>query len=391
MVSVTVVALLVVSTFLASYFLLQVERRDSLIAAAAEDASSRIAEVGDTIAAIGAAQQSYVAPGQLDEPWFERVTTLIDQLQKDLASLRPRLTSAQARTTLQMLVHDTEALVTADRLARQNLRLGEELMAADVIYSDGRHTLEGAIGRLREVREAEFDFSRAARSTLSRQRWVVLALAAMVWTVAIVALLTVPAAVVVTNRHDHPDPLEAPPAVEPAASALSPLDLTAAAELCSDLSRITTTGQLPALFARAADLLDASGIVLWMGTGEHLFAVTGHGYHPTVLARLGPIERGETSAAATAWRTGRSATVAAEGTKAGAVVAPLLAPGATIGVLAVEVRRGRERDPSTQAVARVIAAQLATIVAAWTPASAAEPSSDMGDRVPTEPREVRLA
>jgi len=47
----------------------------------------------------------------------------------------------------------------------------------------------------------------------------------------------------------------------------------------------------------------------------------------------------------------------------GAVVAPLLTPDGCIGVLSAEMKGGSEKDESSQALATIFAAQLATIVA----------------------------
>jgi hypothetical protein len=52
----------------------------------------------------------------------------------------------------------------------------------------------------------------------------------------------------------------------------------------------------------------------------------------------------------------------------GAVVAPLMTPEGCIGVLSAEMRGGLEKDESSQALAAIFAAQLATLVA--TPAAA---------------------
>ena len=46
----------------------------------------------------------------------------------------------------------------------------------------------------------------------------------------------------------------------------------------------------------------------------------------------------------------------------GAIVAPLFGLHAVLGVLAAEVRHGAESNPATQALATMIAAQLATVV-----------------------------
>jgi hypothetical protein len=43
-----------------------------------------------------------------------------------------------------------------------------------------------------------------------------------------------------------------------------------------------------------------------MGAGDHLFAVTAHGYGPDTVARLGPISRAADNATASAWRRATS-------------------------------------------------------------------------------------
>ena len=48
----------------------------------------------------------------------------------------------------------------------------------------------------------------------------------------------------------------------------------------------------------------------------------------------------------------------------GAIVAPIITGEGCVGVLAAEMRRGAERDEATQAVAAILAAQLATFVTA---------------------------
>ena len=143
------------------------------------------------------------------------------------------------------------------------------------------------------------------------------------------------------------------------------VDLAAAATVCTDLSRITTTSALPGLLGRAAGALDASGRILWISAGDQLFPVMGHGYSPEVLARMGPIARDAENAAASAWRSGQLTVVPAATTGGqGAIVTPLFGLHSCIGVLSAELRQGEEK-PEVQAVAAIIAAQLSTVVPAW--------------------------
>jgi signal transduction protein with GAF and PtsI domain len=57
----------------------------------------------------------------------------------------------------------------------------------------------------------------------------------------------------------------------------------------------------------------------------------------------------------------------------GAIVAPMFAPESCIGVLAAEVRHGRESDGATQSVTLMLAAQLATVVGSASNAQASMP------------------
>jgi hypothetical protein len=218
-----------------------------------------------------------------------------------------------------------------------------------------------------------------------RQGWIVLGAAALVWLVGLVLLLRTPRlpAQPATTATDPiadsaPRPmLEVPldlsldAAPPPAPAARTPLDLGAAADVCTAISRMTASVELPALLARAAAVLDAAGVIIWMSAGEELFAVTAHGYDPRVISRLGPIGRNADNATAACWRSGELKTFAGDIISNGAIVAPMFGPDTCVGVLAAEVRHGRESDADARAVAAMFAAQLATVVAAWPAASAA--------------------
>jgi signal transduction protein with GAF and PtsI domain len=80
------------------------------------------------------------------------------------------------------------------------------------------------------------------------------------------------------------------------------------------------------------------------------------------MARMGSIPRDATNAAAAAFRDGELRTVNGEGLTNGALVAPLMTAGGCIGVLSAEMKGGSEKDESSQALASIFAAQLATLV-----------------------------
>jgi hypothetical protein len=132
---------------------------------------------------------------------------------------------------------------------------------------------------------------------------------------------------------------------------------------------MTRAAELDGLLARAAAVLDASGLIVWMGAGEELFAVAAHGYESHVVNRLGPISRNADNATGASWRTGQLKVVAGDMLSNGAVVAPMFGPESCIGALAAEVRHGREEDADARAITALFAAQLATAIVAWPAAS----------------------
>jgi hypothetical protein len=363
-----VTTLLLASLLGAAVFLLNIEQRSARAAALAGDAAARIARMSDTVAAIGTAQQGYVAPGQLDEPWFERASTLTSDLTRDIQQARGRLRSPQAAAALQQLTASVATLTASDARTRENLQLGQELMASDVIFSDGRNLLDAMVASLRDLQGAEHAHLRAELGELGRLRWLTFGTVALLWTFGLLVLITVRPRVTRAQEPAAQKRVESTRMIE---LSLRPppraggVDLAAAATVCTDLSRITTTSSLPGLLGRAAGALDASGLILWISAGEQLFPVMGHGYSQEVLARMGPIARDAENAAASAWRSGQLTVVPAATTGGqGAIVTPLFGLHSCIGVLSAELRQGEE-SPEVQAVAAIIAAQLSTVVPAW--------------------------
>lgn len=321
----------------------------------------------DGIAAdIGAAQAAYVAPGQPDAPWFERVTALTQELSTGLMTIRPKARSVEAAARLRAIDEASERLLEADRSARDHVRQDENLMAADVVFGEGREAVTAIRSALKELRGFEETAFDSARAGLAQQLMLIPGIAAAIWLIGVLLLVRIP-----TVSTDAAPVIEEPMR-EPApdvAAAPATVDLAAAADLCTALSRVTSSKALPDMLARAAALLDASGVIVWMGAGEELFAATSHGYDPRIIRRLGPIPRAAENATAAAWRTGELRTVPGDMMSNGAIVAPMFGPDSCIGVLAAEVRHGREDDASTRAVTVMVAAQLSTVLSAWPAAS----------------------
>jgi hypothetical protein len=380
-----VTTLLLASIPSTAFFFWLIDQRAATAAALAGDASARIARITDTISGIGTAQQSYVAPGQLDEPWFERASTLMSELSRDVQQVRGSLRSPESAAMLGQLTASVATLTTADARTRENLQLGQELMASDVIFSDGRNLLDAMTASLRQLQAAEHAHLRAELGALSRQRWLTLGAVAVLWIAGLLVLGGRPARPAASREpvESHKDEARSSVPPPPRSQRRGSADLAAVASVCTDLSRITTTSALPGLLGRAAGALDATGLILWISAGEQLFPVMAHGYSAEMLARMGPIARDAKNAAATAWRSGQLTVVPAATTgEQGAIVTPLFGLHSCIGVLSAELRQG-EDSPMVQAVATIIAAQLSTVVPAW-PAGSLTPSSDTAS--PSEAR-----
>ena len=119
------------------------------------------------------------------------------------------------------------------------------------------------------------------------------------------------------------------------------------------------------MIGRAADIMDATGLVVWLGSsdGAELRPALAHGYSPQIIARMPTVLRSGDNAASTAYRTGQLQIVRARaGSSSGAIVVPILAPDGCIGALSAEIRGGGEASESVQALATIFAAHLASVV-----------------------------
>ncbi len=221
------------------------------------------------------------------------------------------------------------------------------------------------LNRLDEARSVEANASDEREASKRKVEAMALAAAAGVGLIA-VALLTV--------AWPRPES-SAETAVDLAAEATSPSAYTTARQpgpvlreasrLCTNLGRVSDVEELRQLVGDAADLIDASGLIVWMGApgGAELRPALSHGYSSELMSRLPAVPRTADNAAARAFRTGQLQIVLARpGSSNGAVVAPLLTSAGCVGVVSAEIRGGGESSETVQALAEIFAAQLATVV-----------------------------
>jgi transcriptional regulator with XRE-family HTH domain len=141
-------------------------------------------------------------------------------------------------------------------------------------------------------------------------------------------------------------------------------DLAAAAEICTELGRVYKTHEAAPLLQGAARILEAIGLIVWVWdpVGSELKPTLAHGYSDQVLAQLPRVSRDADNATAAAFRTAQTCIVNGSDLASGAVVVPLMTPAGCAGVLAIELRHGKEHGRSVRALAIIFAAQLAMLV-----------------------------
>jgi hypothetical protein len=339
-------------------------------------------ETTEALSDLRAAQQAYVAAGQGIAFWMPKVTATSELASTAIRSLQQAATSGGAKGILGEAASTLADFEAVDQRARDYIDSGQELMAADVVFTEGGQLAVTTARQVEAARTAEhqaLDFAEASARKLEAA-----AAGGAAAFAGLVLLFLVPRGKARAVAAEHRSlglnlsqndvrsdelPLRDPDAARHEAAArakaVSPV-LQAAASLCTDFGRVRDVGDLNQLLARIADAMDAKGLIVWLGntTGDDLQAVLAHGYAPQKLAKMPTIPRSAENAAGSAYRTGQvQIVVARPGMSQGAIVAPLLAADGCIGALSVEIQDGGEESDSVQALASIFAAQLAPIMA----------------------------
>lgn len=359
-----------------------------------------------TLGDLRAAQQAYVAAGQDRLYWTARVNSHLDTVRSGLENLRQLAITPASIDALDSADGAVTDLERMDGRAREHVDLEQPLMASDLIFTDGLELAARASTNVELARATERttrnETIRAARSSQA----TMIATAAGVSVLAVLLLIPM-------KRAEGPAPFESIDAEKteavltdelglsvedrkmldtldlnavdpspPAADSPEPVpDLRVAADLCTDLCKVTDTSEFPELLARAAALMNATGVIIWVrdSSGHALRPAIGHGYPARALAQMGSIPEDGNNATAAAYRSARMQVVERDDTSSGALAAPLLAANSCVGVLSAELRAGWESSEAVQATAAIMAAQLATLLSADPPAdTAASPAEAHG-------------
>lgn len=392
-------------------------RTEAAQAAAAFDAQTRA--VLDEIGRLRGAQQAYVAQGQGAPYWMREAEAALASVDRGVAELAQVASSDATRSAVQAAGASLEQFRILDARARRFVDNGQPLVASDVIFTDSLATVTAASTHLKTAAESERAGRSAEAGAMATRVLYAAAGAGAVLLLAVMLLVPVPEPEVdvltamralTETGQVKPATTAHPPAqgsrpkheavgdaessarlvartpIEPAAPPPAPesprpsISLNEASRICAELARVTSAGDIPGLLARAAAVIGARGVIVWVADehGLALYPLFTHGYPQAVLARLGTLSAEANNATAAAWRAGDLTVVEGTSEAPGAIVAPIVTSQGCVGVLAAELVAGGENRDEVRAMAVIFAAQLATVV---TPVTAAE--SGLVDRVGT--------
>jgi hypothetical protein len=403
--------LVVLTVIVALGTIVQDYRFNSSIATAQASVVAVDRELGQidlALADLRAAQAGYVAAGQGPDFWMGRASELATAIQTSLQTVRDATPSVEARARYDAANRHLSELTSIDARAREQVGDEQRLFASDLIFMDSLAPGTRLADELEQARAAELA---AGTDRIERYAQLRLGMNALALGFVLVVMvyfaraggsedpaageagLAIARGAYATqpstdrpSRADRPDRMEpsapaplpgraaAPSIAPPLPKAEPAVSLSGAADLCVDLARLMDGRDLQDLMERAAKVLYAKGIVLWMADqdGRSLRPTLAHGYSDKVLARLGTLEVDADNVTSLAFRTLQPQKMkSTERGGTGAVAVPLITSSGGVGVLSAEIRSATP-DDQMLAIARIVAAQLSSVVApAEAPATAA--------------------
>ena len=364
----------------ATFLLIRSQQHIAVQAAAlrAFDQQARDASAALVDARVG--QQAYVAAGQGIAFWFEKTAAALQSATDGLTPLRQSAGPA-ARTALDEAAATVTEFSAVDKRARDYLKSGQQLMAGDVIFAEGSDAAATAVRQIETARQAQHQVADVDQAATRKQQTLTAGIAAGIVLVVVLSLIPVPrrqAAEAVADTGASISATTSPTTVQPGESAVATPPqaasltlhaqgsvLKAATGVATDFGRVRDLDELTRVLGRAAEVMDATGLMVWMGSsgGGDLRPVLAHGYSAEMIARIPPVPRSADNAAASAYRSSTLQIVLSHpGGTSGAVVAPILTQDGCIGALSAEIRSGGETSESVQALATIFAAHLAGVL-----------------------------
>jgi hypothetical protein len=371
-------------------------------------AERELGSIDIALASVRAAQSVYVPGAQNLEAAFGHVTELLDTMESTLQARQKAASGPELAARYDAALQSLAEVRNVDVRARATLSQSDGLNAGLLITTEGTQSADKLSAAIAQARTLEQQRATAAAGRLSMMRIGATALAMLVLVAvsgvmsralsrlarrgpastaqmlkelpppvksgplsitqvhtSLAATPAVGSAVVTpTTTPVSGTPVSAPAPTAAAAPAIKPATLAATAELCVDLARLLDGRDVPALLARASDVLDAKGIMIWSAdaaSGE-LRPSLAHGYSDKVMRKLQPLAMADENITSQTFRTMKPQWMNGNhGGDSMAIAVPLISTGGCVGVMAAEIRHNRSQA-DVMALARIIAAQFATII-----------------------------
>jgi hypothetical protein len=370
----------------AAFLLFQSEQQIGQHTASLRAFDQHARDASDALVDARVAQQAYVAAGQGVAFWTSKTDAAVQSATAGLTAL-PESAGAGARTAIDEAAATVAEFSGIDTRARDYLKSGQQLMAGDVIFTEGSDAAATAVRQIETARQVQHQAVDGDVAAVRKQQMLTAGVAAGI--VGLVVLLLIPVPRARTLEAADTGMSISPRAAQGSASLQAPARapvaqmtvraqdsvFKAATDVATDFGRVRDLDELTHVLGRAAEVMDASGLIVWAGsaTGSDLRPVLAHGYSVEMIARIPPVPRSADNAAAAAYRSGALQIVLARpGDSSGAVVAPILSADGCIGALSAEIRSGGETSEGVQALAAIFAAHLAGVLAS-APAEITEP------------------
>jgi hypothetical protein len=345
---------LLASAAWAAWTLTTLERR----IAATDTIGSRLDRLQTTVIELGVAQAGSVMPGDASARWLESVPRLLADTATATAEIGPLLRSAEATQALQQVADATATLAQRDAQVRDSLFIGDAVTAAEIVMGDERAARASMLDALRTLRASEAAVLERDRADAVAQARLMLAGVSAAWVFGLVVLMFIPRAAPSVPQQDAGPAIAAsiPPAVPPS------VDLHEVADLCMEIARVETSEGIDALLARAARVVDATRVVLWVGAADELVPVMVRSVIEGDESRPMPVRRDADHAAARTWREAAVQLAPGDAESPGEILAPMIGAAGCSGVLAVQFRTAADTHRDIRAAVVLIAAQLSTVV-----------------------------
>lgn len=368
LIRVLIVVIAIAIALTGTYFLKHIDADINAQRSGTDALRTQAAALSATIADLRAGQFAYVARGQGEAFWMSHVESLMPALQKQTSAFGASLTSASAQSAFESASAALENFRTLDAKVKEFVQSGNPLLAGDMIFSDGLESTGTAVTQITTALNEELQHRNNSMAALRTR-----GLAVLGGGFAVIFLMTMGLAITGEAAAKAAEPEAVAPAPEPvrfeaplpkARAAITP-KLLSTAQLCAELARVAESKQLPNLLERAAKVLDATGMIVWVAepSRQTLLPAIAHGYEDKAVARMGSIHRDANNAVAAGYRSSEVRTVAGDAFTNGAMIVPLMTSDGCVGVLSAELKGGSEKDESAQALATIFASQLATLVA----------------------------